>query len=228
MLACDSMMARSPIAPRLLAVALAALGCRTAGDRTGSTAPRGAYGGASPGERTYAVLLVTTNDRFLEQALLANERFTLEKLTPNAFDAKVAARALPRYDAIVLDDHTPSALPPPPVHLLYFHPQGDRSPFPILDQRLHPKVTAPAPNHAVWRSIDVEEVRIDTANAFVIDRARGDIALANAGTEPVIAARRTPSGNTIACGFRLADSDMGLSVALPLFLDNAIEWLASD
>ena len=186
------------------------------------------YADAPPPVRV-RVLLVTDGDPqkpYLEMALLAGDDVDLIKLTPPEFDRKVAAGALPAHDVIVLDDHTPAALPPPPVRLLYFHPSGEHAPF-----RLGRPLTGVAVNrvegeHAVMRDVVIAESRLDAASELAVNPARGEVALAAAGTSTVIAGRSSPAGRVVACGFRPTDTAWTLQTTFAVFVHNAVEWLA--
>ena len=115
---------------RTLALAAAVLVAACASRQQPKPKP-GPYAGQPPPTRKRVLLVTEENAQkpYLEMALLASDDIDLDKLSPRAFDDKIASGGLPAYAVIVLDDHTPAALPPTPVHLLYFHPTGDRAPF---------------------------------------------------------------------------------------------------
>jgi hypothetical protein len=181
-----------------------------------------------PARRKQRVLLVTQDNLYLEGAMLVYDNIEVDKLTPAEFDGAVAAGNLPDYAAVVLDDHTPAALPPAPTHLLYFHPQGEHSPFPVKGSLAAPRITEVNENHPVMRWLVVSDVNFDSAPVFQLDREKGDVALASSVRAPIIAARRAADRKIVACSFSLNGTDLMLRVAFPLFLVNALDWFAAD
>jgi hypothetical protein len=181
-----------------------------------------------PARRKQRVLLVTKDNLYLEGAMLVYDNIEVDKLTPEEFDAQVGAGRLPEYAAVVLDEHTPAALPPPPTNLLYFNPQGEGAPFRVRGQLARPRITEVNENHPVMRWLVLSDVNFDTSSTFDLDRERGEVALASSVRDPVIAAKRTADRKIVACAFSLASTDLMLRVAFPLFLVNALDWFASD
>ena len=84
-----------------------------------------------PARRKQHVLLVTRDNLYLEGAMLVYDNIEVDKLTPEEYDKAMTAGKLPSYQAVVFDDVTPAALPPPPTNLMYFHPEGPNSPLPV-------------------------------------------------------------------------------------------------
>lgn len=181
-----------------------------------------------PARRKQRVLLVTKDNLYLEGAMLVYDNIEVDKLAPEEFDAQVGAGRLPEYAAVVLDEHTPAALPPPPTNLLYFNPQGEGSPFRVRGQLPRPRITEVNENHPVMRWLVLSDVNFDSSSTFDLDRERGEVALASSVRDPVIAAKRTPERKIVACSFSLGSTDLMLRVAFPLFLVNALDWFASD
>jgi Ca-activated chloride channel homolog len=181
-----------------------------------------------PARRKQHVLLVTRDNLYLEGAMLVYDNIEVDKLTPEEFDAQVAARKLPAYAAVVLDDYTPAALPPPPTNLLYFNPQGEHSPFRVRGSIARPHITEVNDSHPVMRWLVLSDVNFDSASVFELDRDKGEVALASAVRDPIMAARRAADRKIVACSFSLTATDLTLRVAFPLFLVNTIDWFASD
>ncbi|HLU66624.1 MAG TPA: VWA domain-containing protein, partial [Kofleriaceae bacterium] len=181
-----------------------------------------------PARRKQKVLLVTKDNLYLEGAMLVYDNIAVDKLTPEEFDAAVADGTLPEYSAVVLDDHTPAALPPPPTHLLYFNPAGEHSPFRTRGRLRGPRITELNDDHPVMRWLVMSDVNFDETSVFSLDRERGEVALASSVRDPIIAARRSKERKVIACGFSLSGTDLMLRVAFPLFLVNSLDWFAAD
>jgi len=176
------------------------------------------------------LLLVSAGNAFLEGALLvipdpeSHKVPDVDQLTPTELDRQVASGSLPRYSAIILDDHTPPALPPS-VPLLYFNPVGAHAPFPIRARVAHPRVIAVDDKHPITRWLTFSETRFDDAAIFELDAARGDISLVTLDGGPTIAAGRLAGRRVVACGFTLSTTDLPLRQAFPLLLSNALDWL---
>jgi hypothetical protein len=195
----------------------------------GETAPRAAYADAPPIVRKRVLLVTDDNAQkpYLEMAILAGDDVDLEKLSPNEFDQRVAKGALRSYSVIVLDDHTPAALPPGPVHLLYFHPTGEKSPFRLLRPLRDVEVDRVEGAHDVMRDVAIDGSRIDVASELSVNPARGEIALAGAGQSAVIAGKSSPAGRIVVCSFRPIDTAWTLNANFAVFVHNALDWLAA-
>ncbi|HEU5055389.1 MAG TPA: hypothetical protein VFU21_02635, partial [Kofleriaceae bacterium] len=216
--------------PRMFAVEAALLlaACAARGGEP-AAAPRTSYAGEPVRGRKRVLLVTEENARkpYLEMALRAGDDIDLEKLDPRAFDEKVATGSLPAYTVIVLDDHTPAALPPGPVHLLYFHPTGERAPFRLGRPLRHVEVDRVEGEHAVLRGVAIAGSRLDAAAELSVNPARGEIALAAAGQSAVIAGRSSPAGRVVACSFRPTDTAWTLQATFAVFVHNALDWLAA-
>src|SRR6185295_19153067 len=83
-----------------------------------------------PGKKKQKVLLVGSENLYLEGALLAYENIDLiGRISPADYDAK--PELADGADVVVFDEHTPEVLPPAPTSLLYFHPAGKASPIAV-------------------------------------------------------------------------------------------------
>jgi hypothetical protein len=181
-----------------------------------------------PARRKQKVLLVTADNLYLEGAMLVYDNIEVDKLTPAEFDQAVAAGDLPEYAAVVLDDHTPEALPPAPTHLFYFNPSGPHSPFPIKSVLRAPRITEVNDGHPAMRWLVLSDVNFDEASVLAVNREAGEVSLASSVRAPIMAARRTKDRKVVAAGFSLGGTDLMLRVAFPLLLVNALDWFAAD
>lgn len=186
-----------------------------------------------PARKKQSVLLVTRDNLYLEGAMLVYDNIEVYKATPAEYDADPArtihnADTGRPFDAVVFDDHTPAVTPPSPVHLLYFNPAGEHSPFAIRGPVPRPRVTETADEHPVMRWVQLSDVNFDTASAFAADRARGDVVLARYVRDGIAVARREARRKIVAFGWSLAGTDLTLRVAFPLLLVNTLDWFAGD
>ncbi len=182
-----------------------------------------------PARRQQNVLLVTKDNLYLEGAMLVYDNITVDKYTPEEYEKTIAAGTLARYHAIVFDDYTPAPdkIPEGP-HLLFFHPSGEHSPFPIASTLDRPRVTEINDNHPVMRWLLMDDVNFDSTNVFRVDTDGREVVLAQSIRSPMIAAKRDGQRKIVACGFSLASTDLMLRVAFPLLLVNTLDWFAGD
>lgn len=181
-----------------------------------------------PARKKQKVLLVTTDNLYLEGAMLVYDSIQVDKLTPDEYDQAMEAGSLDTYDAVVLDEHTPARLPPPPTNLIYFGASGEHSPFAVRRTVEYPRVTEVDGNHPIMRWVVLSDVNFDATGVLAVDRARGEVALASYVREPMIAARREDGRKVVAFGFHLSGTDLPLRVAFPLLLVNTLDWFAGD
>lgn len=181
-----------------------------------------------PARKRQKVLLVTLDNLYLEGAMLVYDNIQVDKITPEEYDQAIAAGLPEEYNAVVFDEHTPEKLPPSSTHLVYFHPGGEHSPFPIKETVPDPRVTETAENHPVMRWIILSDAHFDETHIFKLDRSRGDVSLASFVRDPLIAATRDGPRKIVAFGFPLAGTDLTLRVAFPLLLVNTLDWVAGD
>jgi len=181
-----------------------------------------------PARRKQKVLLVTRDNLFLEAAMLVYDNVEVDKLLPEEFDQAVAKGTLPEYSAVVLDEHAPANLPPPPTGLIYFHPSGDHAPFKVRSEVVNPHITDVNEEHPVMRWISMGDTHFDKTDVFEVDSGKGQVVLASSVRNPIIAAMRTKERKIVACGFSVGGTDFVLRVGFPLLLVNAFDWFAAD
>lgn len=186
-----------------------------------------------PARKKQHVLLVTNDNLYLEGAMLVYDNIEVYKATPAEYDAAPAATVRNAgtgkpYDVVVFDDHTPAVIPPAPINVMWFHPDGAASPFAIRSVLPRPRITQTAEDHPVMRWVTMSDVNFDAANVFAIDRAKGEVALATSVRDAVAVARRDGGRKFIGFGWSLAGTDLMLRVAFPLLLVNSLDWFAGD
>lgn len=181
-----------------------------------------------PARRKQKVLLVTKDNLFLEAAMLVYDNVEVDKLLPEEFDDAVARGTLPEYSAVVLDEHAPANLPPPPTGLIYFHPAGEHAPFKVRSEVVNPHITDVNEDHPVMRWISMGDTHFDKTDVFEVDSGKGQTVLASSVRNPIIAAMRTKERKIVACGFSVGGTDFVLRVGFPLLLVNAFDWFAAD
>ena len=187
------------------------------------------------------VLLVTTGNPFLERCLNSDEGVRLDVLAPDAFQPAMA----PGFDAVILDRPAGpgfdqlATLPAGNFLFLGNSPLGENA-----GQLDRPQVTEADTADPLLRSADLREISILRAAKLPFDPRRGPQRLGSwrvhaplrAGSDALLLAGEREPGvgqlgrpqRWIALAFGVADSDLPLRVAFPLFVSNAIRWLAAD
>ena len=179
-----------------------------------------------PERKKQKVLLVTTDNLYLEGAMLVYDNITVDKLLPAEYEAKVDS--LPAYHAVVFDDYTPRALPPENTHLAYFNPSGEGSPFEIRGALGRPKVTDTNEDHPVMRWITMTDVNFDEVSVYRYDRQRREVPLVMSARDAIAVAKREGRRKIVSFGWSLKGTDLMLRVAFPLLLVNVLDWFAGD
>jgi von Willebrand factor type A domain/Aerotolerance regulator N-terminal len=173
-----------------------------------------------PPKKKLKVLLVTGGNLFLEGALLLDENLDITKVAPAAYRNADSAK----YDAVVLDGFTPDE--PPTTNALYVDPRGEHSPFAVRGEISAPLVTEVAANHPLMRWVTLKDLNISRASKLALEP--GDVAVASALRDPIIAAREKDGRKVAALGFELRKSDLPLRVAFPVLVVNALEWFGGN
>ncbi len=185
-----------------------------------------------PARKKQKVLMVTEDNLFLEGALLVYDNVDPTKVTPAEYKANPAITE--GMDAVIFDDFTPDALPPPPASLLFFHPTGPNSPIAVRNELSNPRITEIAEDHPVMRWVTMSDVYTDKSNTFAIDAKKGESTLAFSVRDSIVAAKRDGRRKILAFGFSLpaADresaTDLPMRVAFPMLLVNTLDWFAGD
>ena len=185
-----------------------------------------------PVQKKQKVLMVTEDNLVLEGALLVYDNVDPTKVTPAEYDAKPSLAD--GMDAVIFDEHTPAVLPMPPTNILFFHPQGENSPFAMRGETQNPHITEIDEDHPVMRWVTMSDVYMDKSNVFAIDSRKGESALAYYVRDPIIAAKRDGKRKMLAFGFSLPSTgrdgatDLPMRVAFPMLLVNALDWFAGD
>jgi len=161
----------------------------------------------------------------VERALRAG-RIAYDSLSPQDFDIRVAADELGHYSVIVVVDHDPRALPPPPINVLAFRSEGADAPFRLTQALPSVRVDHVDKDHPALRGVDLVGSKLEAVSALTVDPARNQVALAATGPHVVIAARSTVDGRTLACGFDPEETSWAGSAAFTSFVHAAVMWLA--
>ncbi len=185
-----------------------------------------------PARKKQKVLMVTTDNLFLEGALLVYENVDPTKLSPEQYEQN--PNVADGMDVVIFDEYTPKTLPPPPVSLLFFHPTGPNSPFVVRNEVAGPRITEVDEGHPVMRWVTMSDVYMDRSAVFAVDAKQGESTVAYFVRDPIIVAKRDGRRKILAFGFSLpatgreSATDLPMRVAFPMLLVNTLDWFAGD
>jgi len=185
-----------------------------------------------PARKKQKVLMVTTDNLFLEGAILVYDNIDPAKVSPAEYDAKPSLAD--GMDVVIFDEHTPAVLPPSPTSLLFFHPTGENSPFAIRGELANPRITEIDEGHPVMRWVTMSDIYMDKSGTFAPDPKKGESTIAYSVRDSIIAAKRDGRRKILAFGFSLpaagreSATDLPMRVAFPMLLVNTLDWFAGD
>ncbi len=172
-----------------------------------------------------SVLLVSedTQMSFLERALNIDPFVKLFRASKADFDA---GKASEKYDVIVLDDVAPAKLPD--TNQLLFVTTTDLAPVTVTGEAVSPGVADWDKKHPVTRYEPWGDVRFSRSKAVTL-KGWG-VPLVEAERTPLVVAGEkllnTGTRRVVWCGFDIRETDLPLRVAFPIFIHNAVHWLA--
>ncbi len=168
------------------------------------------------------VLLVSDGNLFLEKALNLDPATTLEECPPAEF--ATAGKRGAGYDLVVFDGALPSGTLPP-VNALIFAAGNRQTPLvPSGGSVGPPKFLDENHTHPVMQFVDLSGVHVRALRRTTAQP--GATVLAEGQNGPWIAAQETNGRRLVSVAFDLADSDWPLRVSFPIFIANAVDWLA--
>ncbi|OAI42373.1 hypothetical protein AYO41_01005 [Verrucomicrobia bacterium SCGC AG-212-E04] len=191
----------------------------------------------APLPRPRRVLLVTTGNPFLERCLAADDSIRFDLLAPAAFDPATATN----FDVVIFaqpESRGSERLATLPAGNFLFIRQ---SPLGLNEGELdRPIVTEADIDDPLLRLADLREVNFLRGVKLPFDARRGmqrlglwriTAPLRSLDSALILAGEREPEGGRgaqrfVALAFGVIDSDLPLRIAFPLFIHNAVQWLA--
>lgn len=180
---------------------------------------------ALPTGQRLRILLVGSDDPFLENALKADPALEVEILRPEAWRTGLGEN----FDVVVFDDWLPDGTTLDSLNRgCYFffgrapwNAGGVEVPTALLE-------AGDRQSPLLW-NVDLTEIRLAKATRLDLPKDglwRVSIPVKTA-EEPMIAALEGPRGlRAVVTAFKVADSNFPLRVGFPLFVSNVIHWLA--
>ncbi len=173
-----------------------------------------------PEQTELQVLAVSAGNTYLQAALLLSPTWNVEWIAPGTKPAREG------YDVVVLDGSV--AMPRVKTGgVLAINPSGEGSPVATDGIIEAPTFETFDRDHPVIRWTNLYNVNVSRALRMVAEKK--DRALASSTEGPLILLREPEGGpRLIVIGFDLAESDMPMRVAWPLFFLNAVHYLGGE
>lgn len=175
--------------------------------------------GFLPFNRVLSVALVTTGNDPLRRVLELDPRVRLTVIPPGQYGRRTG------FDAYVFDRFAPPSAPAVPS--LTFAPPAAAWWPKAGAPREATKVSDWRSDAAVLENVSLADVVIERARPFAMPAdAEGVLARTAEGAAIVVADDAAP--RRVAVGFAIQDSNFAAQASFPVFVSNAIAWLASE
>ncbi len=178
-----------------------------------------AYGYLSS-RRAVRVTLVSNSDRFLVKSLSSQPRVRLNVVPPHRYTDEFDT------DIYVFDRFAPKSAPSVPSLLI--GPQPASWLPPSAGNVVLPEVTSANVRHPVLQNISLRDLHIEQGNVSKPSADRESTVLLHADGDKILAIAHDGATRWVLLGFNSDDSNFGLLPGFPVFLGNAIKWLADD
>lgn len=178
-----------------------------------------AYGYLSS-RRVVRVTLVSESNRFLVKALASQPRVRLNVVPPHRYAAGLDT------DVYIFDRFAPKAAPSAPSLLIGPQPVGWLPPS--AGNVILPEVTMADARHPVLQNISLRDLHIEKANISRPSASRESTVLLHADGDKILAVAYNGATRWVLLGFDVDNSNFGLLPGFPVFLGNAINWLADE
>jgi hypothetical protein len=167
--------------------------------------------------RSKRVLVVTDGNAFLEDSIRSLPGFEVTMSSPSAY------RPSPAFDAYVFDRFAPRV--PPPAGALVFGAPGAPWLSAMSKEIKNPSITRWDDTHPVTAGVAWRDIRIRRAQVAPVGAA-GSLVLVKGSVERALVSAGNGPSPWIEVGFALQDSNFALQPGFPVFLGNALNWLA--
>jgi len=174
--------------------------------------------------QSLAVLLVTNNNLALEKVLAVDphvDGHKSAKLAPADYTPEAASK----YDVVLFDNFAPSALPS--SNYMLINAAGPGTPVQRIGTFDRPGVVDWDKKHPVTRYLNLADLRIARCLAVQVADWGKVVADSDNPQAPLIVVGEKGNRRVVYLGFDIKESDLWLRVAFPIFISNAVRWLAS-
>jgi len=169
-------------------------------------------------KRDTDILLVTEGNYFLERLLALHSDFRVAAVKPSAYSPER------RHDIAVLDDWSPNPLPPG-NYLMFHTPPPLSGVIATTGTLTNPLIVDWHRLHPLTRYVNFEPVNIQRA-ARIVAPGWAQV-LAESLDAPMIVLFEDRQVRCLYVAFNIQDSDWPLHISFPVFLSNAVRWLAA-
>jgi hypothetical protein len=173
--------------------------------------------------QSLAVLLVTNSNLALEKVLAVDPHVDAGKSAKIA-PADYAASAASKYDVVVFDGYAPTQ--PPATNYMLVNAAGVATPVQRIGTVERPGVVDWDKKHPVTRYLNLADLRIARCLAVQLEPWAKPIADSDNPQAPLIVVGEKGNRRVVYLGFDIRESDLWLRVAFPIFISNAVRWLA--
>ena len=184
------------------------------------------------------VLLVTTENPFLQKALAVDEQIQLTVLTPTEYETDVLPESAnsqgnKNYQGVIFDRYSPPSLGDgnymfiyPPAVDSSETPNGQGS-KPLLQWDIGaaletPIITDWERTHPILQHVHLENVQIGTA--YQVTPPSTAQVLARSFESPVLFIDVNPNRKVVFAAINILESDLPLRIAFPVIIANTIQW----
>jgi hypothetical protein len=169
--------------------------------------------------RKVRVVLATAGNTYLETLLPLDPRIVLERVPP---DRVAIAEGEDAPDLYVFDGFAPERAPRAPA--LLFRPNAVAwLPAPTGAEIEGLSLAGTERDHPLMENVSLDDVVVE--RAAVVARGEGARVVAGSDEEPLILAGESPVRFAVV-SFALSDSNLPFQSSFPVFLSNAVSWLA--
>jgi len=162
------------------------------------------------------VLLVAAENYFLEKALVLEREVSLTKASPQSFTSPEG------YDVVIFDGWSPETLPN--GHFLFFGVPPPSEGIASVGEVDAPIVLDWERGHPLARYVTFAGMNV--SKTMQLSLSKGAKPLVEAKSTALIATLSSGRKRIIVVGFDVYKSDWPLRVSFPLFISNAVHWLA--
>ncbi len=184
-----------------------------------------------PKREQTSVLLVTTENPFLEKALSVDAKLNLTIIAPEAY----SLQSQNPYEVIIFDRYSPPVLGA--GNYMFIYPPSsseasdavDSNPATIWEigpQLEMPIITDWERTHPILRHVHLEYVQI--GEAYQVTPPATAQVLASSFDNPVLFTDTTSDRKIVFAALNILESDLPLRIAFPLIIANTIEWFQQD
>lgn len=170
--------------------------------------------------RLVRTVLVTPGNAYLETLLDLDPRVALESVPASGY--RPPADGDERPDLYIFDRFAPADAPPAPV-LLFRPPGAAWLPEPTGEELVDLSLAGVEGDHPMLESVSLADVVVESAARFDPGEHR---VVAGTAEQPILLAGESPLRWAL-LSFDLGASNFPLQSSFPIFLSNAVSWLAS-